>query len=217
MPSNPTPPASPSPPPSSPGPANTALTPTTPTRTCSSPPLTKPARSPAKSPGRGTPCPVTPWPTCAPSSPGSDPATARPGTQTSRFTQSKPPDSPASTGGGRSARLGVAVGGRRRRATAERLGREENAELAMERDSPQALSGPVGQGGDEVSVAAFISSPEDRPRRTPRVDLSGAGAVRVVVLQVARPAADRPRAATGRTRRADPDLSSTPRAALGSP
>ncbi len=35
--------------------------------------------------------------------------------------------------------------------------RKENAELAME-VSPQALRGPVGQGGDEVSVAAFISS-----------------------------------------------------------
>jgi len=35
--------------------------------------------------------------------------------------------------------------------------RRENAELAMER-CPQALSGPVGQGGDEVSVAAFIGS-----------------------------------------------------------
>ena len=35
--------------------------------------------------------------------------------------------------------------------------RRENAELAMER-CPQAFGGPVGEGGDEVAVAAFISS-----------------------------------------------------------
>ncbi|MEV6927364.1 transposase [Dactylosporangium sp. NPDC051485] len=37
--------------------------------------------------------------------------------------------------------------------------RRENAELAMERDSPQAIHGPAGQESDgPVSVAAFIAS-----------------------------------------------------------
>jgi hypothetical protein len=35
--------------------------------------------------------------------------------------------------------------------------RAENAELRMERDSPQAIGGPVGEGGDAVSLAAFIA------------------------------------------------------------
>ena len=35
--------------------------------------------------------------------------------------------------------------------------RSENAELRMERGCPQALRGPVGEGGDAVSLAAFIA------------------------------------------------------------
>jgi len=35
--------------------------------------------------------------------------------------------------------------------------RSENAELRMERGCPQALHGPVGEGGDAVSLAAFIA------------------------------------------------------------
>jgi transposase len=34
----------------------------------------------------------------------------------------------------------------------------ENAELRMERDVPQAIRGPVGQGGDAMTVASFIVS-----------------------------------------------------------
>ena len=35
--------------------------------------------------------------------------------------------------------------------------RSENAELRMERGCPQALRGRVGEGGDAVSLAAFIA------------------------------------------------------------
>jgi hypothetical protein len=35
--------------------------------------------------------------------------------------------------------------------------RAENAGLRMERDVLQAIRGPVGEGGDEASVAGFIA------------------------------------------------------------
>lgn len=35
--------------------------------------------------------------------------------------------------------------------------RTEVAELRMERDVLKSISGPVGEGGDEVSVARFIA------------------------------------------------------------
>ena len=42
--------------------------------------------------------------------------------------------------------------------------RSENAELRMERDVLKLISGPVGEGGDEVSVARFIADQRTKYR-----------------------------------------------------
>ena len=52
-----------------------------------------------------------------------------------------------------------------------------------------------------MSVASFIAAQRTEHRCAPREVLPVAGGERVVVLQVARPATDRPPAAPGRARR----------------
>src|SRR4051794_27315000 len=62
---------------------------------------------------------------------------------------------------------------------------------------PQAIRGPVGEGGAAMTVASFIASQRTDHRGSPRGRLSGLGGERVVVLKVERPAAAPAPGATG--------------------
>jgi transposase len=74
--------------------------------------------------------------------------------------------------------------------------RRENAELAMERESSSARwSG--GSRRRRSDGGGLHQLPEGRARCATRVDLPGAGFVRVVVLQVARPGAHPPAGPAG--------------------
>ena len=79
--------------------------------------------------------------------------------------------------------------------------RAENAELRMERDVLVAIRGPVGEGGDEVSLAGFIADQRTDHGVPHALTCRALQVSQSWFLQVAGPAADAGGAAAGRAGR----------------